>query len=202
MIDFSPLDRGETNLFGLSEGVTPDDLRAWTHESIATLRAIITQADDTAITFVPYDPDANDPYADDSMKNVGWTLGHLVAHATASSEESAAISSILARGVSYPVDLRLRYETPWQDIDTQAKALARLDESLRMRLGALDMFPTVPNITLLRELTPSGMARFGPLNAIAQFLSGLRHETGHYEQFREVLRQAQGGVTAISSISG
>jgi hypothetical protein len=194
MIDFSPLERGETNLLGLSEGVTVAHLRAWTRESVASLRAIIREADDAMITFVPYDPDANDPWADDAMKHVGWTLGHLVAHVTATSEESAATSAMLARGIAYPADPRLRYETPWQDIDTQAKALQRLDESLRMRLGALDMYPDKPHLETYRQLSPSGLVRWGPLNAPAQFLSGLRHEVGHTTQFRDVLRQARAAV--------
>lgn len=194
MIDFSPLERGETNLLGLAEGVTTDDLRTWTRESIATLLDIIREADDAAIVFTPHDPEANDPWADESMQHVGWTLGHLVAHVTASSEESAATSAILARGIPYPADPRLRYETPWQNIDTQAKALQRLQESLRMRLGALDMYPDVPHLSTYRELTPAGLARYGLLNAPAQFLHGLRHEVGHYEQFRKVLRQARVAV--------
>jgi hypothetical protein len=197
MIDFSPLERGETNLFGLSEGVTVDDLRVWTRESIATLLAIIRKADDAMITFVPHDPDAHDPWAEGDMQHTGWTLGHLVAHVTASSEESAAIAAMLARGIPYPAEPRLRYETPWEDIDTQAKAKRRLRESLRMRLGALAMFPDAPHLDTYRQLAPSGLARWGPLNAPAQFLSGLRHEVGHYAQFREVLRQAREAANSV-----
>ncbi len=196
MIDFSPLDRGETNLFGLVEGVTVTALRAWTHESIETMLAIIREATDAMITFVPHDPGADDPWADESMRHVGWTLGHVVAHVTASSEESAATSAILARGIPYPAEPRLRYETPWQDIDTQAKAVQRLEESLRMRLSALDMYPDRPSYETFRQLTPAGLARMGPLNAPAQFLHGLRHEVGHFAQMREVLRQAQAALVA------
>jgi hypothetical protein len=196
MIDFSPIERGESNLLMLADGVTVADLRAWTHESIETLLAIIGQANDEMTCFVPYDPDADDPFAEPEMRYVGWTLGHLVAHVTATSEETAATSAILARGIAYPADPRLRYETPWQDISTQEKARQRLKESLRMRLGALDMFPDAPHLNTFRQLSSAGLARYGLLNAPAQFLMGLRHEVGHYAQFREVLRQAMVAVSA------
>jgi hypothetical protein len=191
MIDFAQLTDSSIKLIDLSQRVSRADLRHATKTSIRTLVSVIEQADDAMITFVPHDPDANDPFAAPEEQHVGWTLGHLVAHVTATSEEAAAMSSLLARGVPFPRDLRLRYETPWRDIDTQAKALRRLHESLRIRLGYLATFPDKPNRTLLRDLSERAHERLGDLNAPATFLNGLRHEAGHYAQFRESLRQAQ-----------
>jgi hypothetical protein len=199
VIDFSAVERGELQLIDVARGLTHADLRAATQQSIQTLSEIIQRASDTMIVFLPHDPDAHDPFAAPEEQHVGWTLGHLVAHVTASSEEGAAISSILARGVSYPEGVRLRYETPWRDIDTQAKALQRLQESLRMRMGYLDTWPEAPHLDNLRPLSENARAHWGELNATASFLLGLKHEIGHYDQFREALRQAQAAAAAVGA---
>lgn len=191
MIDFAQLTDSSIKLIDLTQRVSRADLRHAAKTSIRTLVSIIEQADDAMINFVPHDPDANDPFAAPDEQHVGWTLGHLVAHVTATSEEAAAMSSLLARGVSFPRELRLRYETPWREINTRSKALRRLQESLRIRLGYPAAFPDKPNRTLLRDLSERAHERFGDLNAPATFLMGLRHEAGHYAQFREALRQAQ-----------
>jgi DinB superfamily len=201
MIDFSQVESGELKLADVAVGLTRTELRAATHESMQTLSEIIQRASDVMIAFVPHDTDAHDPHAAPEEQNIGWTLGHLVAHVTATSEESAAISSALARGVPYPADLRLRYETPWREIDTQAKALRRLHESLKMRLGYLETWPDVPHLDNLRQLSESAQTRWGDLNAVSTFLLGLKHEVGHYDQFREVLRQAQ-AAEAIPTRAG
>lgn len=198
MIDFAQLTDSSVKLIDLAHHATRRDLRHATKTSIRTLVSIIEQADDAMINFVPFDPDANDPYAKPEEQHIGWTLGHLVAHVTATSEEAAAMSSLLARGVPFPRELRLRYETLWQEIDTQNKALRRLQESLRIRLGYLTTFPDKPNRTLLRELSERAYEHFGDLNAPATFLMGLRHEAGHYAQFRDVLRQAQAAREAVA----
>jgi DinB superfamily len=191
MLDFTPVDNGETTLLTLSGSLSVDDLRRATTDSLDFIRNIIAQASDDMITFLPHDPEADDPHAPPEMQNVGWTLGHLVAHVTASSEEHAAVSSILARGIAYTPKPRLRYETDWTQLDTRAKTLQRLDESRRMRLAYLDAWPDVPHLTILREQNERLQEIFGDLNAPATFLAGLKHEQGHHAQFREVLRQAQ-----------
>ena len=191
MIDFAQLTDPSIKLIELTPRLTRVHLRHLTKRSIQTLMSIIEQADDAMINFVPDDPDANDPFAAPEEQHVGWTLGHLVAHVTATGEEAAAMSSLLARGVTFPREVRMRYETPWREVNTRAKALHRLQESLRIRLGYLAAFPHKPNRTALRELSERAQARLGDLNAHATFLSGLRHEAGHYAQFREALRQAQ-----------
>ena len=147
---------------------------------------------DADIVFDPSDPEASDPHAVEGEEEIGWGIGHLVAHVTASSEEWASYSSILARGVPYPADPRLRYETPWRDVDTKAKAVQRLEESRRMRLAFLATWPDSPDLETKRELSPRFVERVGEMNAAACFLFGLRHEVGH-------LRTVRRGQTADRS---
>lgn len=110
-------------------------------------------------------------------------------HVTASTEEWAAYSSILARGIVYPADPRLRYETPWRDVTTKAQCIQRLEESRRMRLAYLDTWPDEPMLDVKRDLSPRFIERVGEINATAAFLFGLKHEIGHYDQFRDVRQQ-------------
>ena len=190
-IDFSPIRNGTVKLGEYSRQFQVEDLRDTTNASIDYLLNIIRDASDAEINFIPYDPEADDPFALPEEQFIGWSLGHLVSHVTASSEESAAIASILARGVPYSREPRLRYETAWRDMNTRAKAIQRLEESRRMRLGYLSAFPDTPHLENLREISERARERYGFLNAISQYLSGLLHETGHYTQFQETARQAR-----------
>ncbi|MDX1990763.1 MAG: DinB family protein [bacterium] len=189
LLDFSPVQNGQLKILEFSKGFRVDDLRAAANGSIDTLLEILSGLDDTDVTFDPIDPDANDPYAKEGEENIGWSLAHLVAHVTATCEEWAAYSAVLARGIVYPAEPRLRYETPWRDITTHAQCVQRLEESRRMRMAALDMWPDQPFLDVKRELSPRYVERFGEMNAPACFLFGLYHEVGHYDQFREVRRQ-------------
>ncbi len=195
-IDFSALEAGEVSLLDFATQLSVEQLRQATNESIDTLLEIIRATDDAGVVFEPYDPDADDPYAVEGEKAIGWSLGHLVVHVTSSSEEWATYSSILARGIGYPAEPRLRYETEWKTITSQAQCIQRLEESRRMRLAYLDTWPDEPNLELLRELSPRFIELFGQFNAPACFLFGLKHELGHHDQFREALRQAQEAAQA------
>lgn len=190
MIDFAPVKSGEIKLMDYAVRFTVDDLRRFTNESIDTLLEILKGLDDADVTFDPVDPDADDPHALPGEEKIGWSLAHLVAHVTASSEEWAAYSSILARGIAYPPEPRLRYETPWREIRTYAQCVQRLEESRRIRLGYLNTWPDTPFLDVKREMSPRFIERFGEVNAPAALLFGLQHEVGHYAQFREVRRQA------------
>ncbi|MBZ0278771.1 MAG: DinB family protein [Anaerolineae bacterium] len=164
------------------------DLRAAVDESIDTMLSIIDGLTDADVTFDPIDPNADDPHALPGEEDIGWSLAHLIAHVTASSEEGAAQSSLLARGCT--TSERPRYETPWREITTQAQCVQRLEESRRMRLSYLDTWPDAPHLDVYRQVSPNFVAKFGEINAPAAFLFGLKHETGHHEQMREVRRQA------------
>ena len=196
VIDFSPVDRGELTLYDLSRSLTLDDLRAATNASLDTLLDIIGDADDFQLTHIPYDPEANDPYAPPELQHIGWSLAHLVVHVTASSEEAAAVASILARGIPYVREPRLRYETEWQTVTTRAQVLQRIDESRRIRLAYLDTFPDQPHLDVFQDVSERFLERFGKMNAYSRFLMGLRHELGHHDQFREAARQAREAITA------
>ncbi|MCB9453547.1 MAG: DinB family protein [Anaerolineaceae bacterium] len=187
-IDFSPItDQGMTYL-EFAKRFNRDDLRAVTNTSIDTMLDIIHDLNDGQVTYEPVDPDAHDSFAIEGEEDIGWTIAHLIAHVTASSEEGAALSSLLARGFS--TSERPRYETPWRDLTTQAQCVQRLEESRRMRLAYLDTWPDVPQLDVYREISPRFTEKFGEMNAPAAFLFGLKHEVGHYDQFREVRQQA------------
>ncbi len=188
-IDFSPIREGKQKYLEFAAQFSVDDLRAATNHSVNTLLEFLDGLTDAEVTFDPVDAHANDPYAAAGEEHIGWSLAHLVAHVTASSEEGAAYSSILARGIPYSTDLRLRYETPWRDITTHTQCVQRLEESRRMRLASLQTWPNKPFLDVLRELSPRFTERFGMMNAPASFLFGLSHEVGHYDQFREVRQQ-------------
>ena len=190
MIDFSPMRAGELTYldYAARENIGPSELKQLSDESIDTLLGLLDGLKDADIVFEPADPDADDPFAVEGEEEIGWNLGHLIAHVTASSEEGAALSSLLARGV--PASERPRYETPWRDINSVAHVRQRLEESRRMRNAYLETWPDAPLLDVCRDVSERFSARFGEMNAPAAFLFGLSHEVGHYEQIEEVRRQA------------
>ena len=190
MIDFSPMRDGEVSYmdYAARENIGPAELRALSDESVDHLLSLLADLTDADIVFDPDDPDADDPFAVEGEETIGWNFGHLIAHVTASSEEGAALSSLLARGI--PASERPRYETPWRDIETVAQVRQRLEESRRMRNAYLETWPDAPLLNIVRDVSERFTARFGEMNAPAAFLFGLSHEAGHYDQIEEVRRQA------------
>ncbi len=190
MIDFAPMREGELTYleYAARENIGAAELKQLSDESVDYLLRLLDGLSDADIVFDPDDPNADDPFAAEGEEEIGWNLGHLIAHVTASSEEGAALSSLLARGV--PASERPRYETPWRDITTVAHVRQRLDESRRMRNAYLETWPDAPLLAVCREASERFIARFGEMNAPAAFLFGLSHEVGHYEQIEEVRRQA------------
>jgi len=192
MVDFTPILNREKKFIDLwrDDNLTIQDLREATDTSIDYLLDLIADLEDADIRYEPVDEEANDPHAVEGEENIGWTIGHLIAHVTASSEEGAAYSSLLARGVP-DVEARPRYETPWRDVDTKSKAVQRLEESRRIRLSYLDTWPDDPHYDNLRQgLSERAQEYFGDLNAPATFLKGLSHEIGHYDQVKDAITQA------------
>ena len=199
-IDFKPVFESKVQMLEYSRRFSVQDLGRATNDSIDLLLNIIKDMNDADIVFAPFDPEANDPHAKPGEEHIGWGIGHLIAHITATCEEWAAYSSLLARGVAYGAEPRLRYETAWRDVDSKAKAVQRLEESRRIRLGYLATWPDKPNLEIKRELSPRFIERNGEINAAAAFLYGLKHEVGHYDQFREVARQiAEAKKTAVAA---
>lgn len=168
------------------ENLTPDDLRRLTNALIDDVLHMLRHCADADVTFVPIDPAANDTFASSEDEvGIAWTLGHVIVHMTASSEESAALAAELARGVEYHG--RSRSEVPWQTMKTMAQCRARLRESRRMRLASLDMWPDSPHLE--NSYTPREGAN--PIGPVARFLSGLRHDASHLAQLRDVIGQAR-----------
>lgn len=187
-IDYTPLYEQQIKYKQLADGLTADDIRREVHRLYDATKAILLQCDDADITFEPYDEHAHDPYAADHEQHIGWTLGHLVAHITASNEEGFVFSALLAQGI--PQGGRIRNEVDWQTLDTVEKAVQRLEESRRIVLAYLDAWPDTPNLTTYRAFSERAAAYFGDINAVASTLTGLSHHNEHMAQFAEVLQQA------------
>lgn len=186
MLDFDALHQKRITFEALCAGLTVADLHRLTDEMIDTQLDLLREARDADLLFLPSDPQAADKYAADaSEENLPWTLGHVIVHTTASSEETAAQASSLARGV--PTTGRSRYEVPWQTVSTLAELRQRLEESRRMRHAFLDTFPNQPDLTNA-YLADHPNAK--PRNAIQRFVSGLVHDYDHLPQIAEILRQA------------
>lgn len=192
-LDFSSVDAKTEQFIDMAARYTIDDLRAAASESVDWMLALLEDATDADVVFDPIDPQADDPYAKEQEEKIGWSLAHLVAHVTATSDEWASYSPILARGIAYPAEPRLRNEVDWQTLTTVAQTRQRLVESRRQRLAALDAWPDVPNLETRRVLSPRFEAWSGPMNATASFLLGLHHELQHRAQFEDVKGQAVAG---------
>jgi hypothetical protein len=187
MFNFQALHDKTMTIAELAEGVTVADLHRLSDESVDEILRLIGDCTDEDVVFQPIDPEANDPYAaDESDKDIAWTLGHVVVHCTASAEESAALAAEQARGVEYHG--RSRYETPWEAVTTIAQCRERLEESRRMRHASLEMWPHPPH---LENVFASNY--WGEYNAVGRFLLGLSHEYGHLAQIEEIVRQTHVG---------
>lgn len=184
MIDFTPVRHQEVTMQQFAASLSLDDLSQWTKESIAHFLKLLDSCVDEMVTFVPHDPEADDPYAADlSDRHLAWTLGHIVVHATASAEEYAAVAAELARGV--PFHGRPRYEMPWQQVTTIAQCRQRLVESQRIRLASLSMWPDQPHL----DLGYVPWEESGWVNAKGIFTWGLAHDDDHSRQVRALLPQ-------------
>lgn len=185
MIDFTPLRDREKTLSEIVAGLIVDDLRDLTNEMIDRQLALIADCTDEDVVFVPQDPAAEDKYAADA-EDVGlaWTLGHVIVHVTASSEEKAFLAAELARGIDR--EGRSRYETPWETVTTIAQCRERLEESRRLRLATLDVWPNPPHL----DITISYRRLPEPVNAIGRFVMGLIHDVDHLGQIEAIARQA------------
>ena len=186
LFDFAPYRSDDKKYADLTLSQT--DLRQYTNASIDHIQEIIAGATDFDVTFVPDDPIAKDIVTGDTLP---WTLGHVIVHATASAEEGAALALNLARGV--PIEGRSRYETYWETVTTIAQVIERLEESRRMRLAMLDAWPNPPHLETIWE-----HKRLGVMTAPSRFLYGLQHEDSHYDQLREIMRQAKAAAHQIA----
>ena len=186
MLNFQAFRSKEITLTDLVAGLTPDDLRKHTDEMVDTIRRLIANCVDGDVTFQPVDPAANDPFAADPAElKMAWTLGHVIVHTTSSAEEAAALAAELARGVEHHG--RSRYEVPWRTVHTIAECRDWLEESRRMRLASLGMWPVKPHLDNVCAAWTNGPQ----VNAAARFVLGLMHDDGHLAQIADIVRQAR-----------
>lgn len=186
MINLAYLTERKVTFAKLVAELTSADLCALTNQMIDRQLALIAGCDDAAVIFVPDDPQADDPYAAEPAEaKLAWTLGHVIVHVTATSEETAFIAAEMARGVVR--EGRSRYETPWETVTTIAQCRARLEESRRLRLATLDVWPNPPHldVTIPYRRLPE------PVNPIGRFVMGLLHDADHLGQIEDIVRQAQ-----------
>ena len=186
MLDFYRVRNKEITFDDLIKGLSIEDLRCLTNEMIDLQLSILSKSNNAEVVFIPQDPNAHDPFAETEKEvDISWTLGHVIVHVTASSEESAFLSAELARGVPHR-EGRSRYEVYWETITTIQQCRERLEESRRMRLSCLDVWPNAPHLDNAYE------SRFGiKVNPILQFVFGLSHDDSHLDQMREIIRQAK-----------
>jgi hypothetical protein len=186
MLDFTAVRNNEMTIMELTADLTVDDLRQLTNEMIDYQLGMIVDCIDEDVTFVPSDPEAHDPVAADPADiDLPWTLGHVIVHVTASSEEAAAMAAELARGVPHRGG-RSRSEVYWETVTSIAECRHRLEESRRMRLASLEMWPDEPYLDNTFQYRPDGE----PINAVGRFAGGLRHDDSHLEQIVKIIEQA------------
>jgi hypothetical protein len=186
VVDLQALRAQGTPLQEIAESLSVQDLRDLTNASIDEMLASIAGCTDHDVTFDPEDPEAYDSAAaDPADEGLAWTLGHVIVHSTASGEEYGFTGTQLARGVEFMG--RPRYEVPWETMETIEQCRHRLEESRRMRLALLDVWPDEPHL----DITYRPSERVGDINASAAFLRGLMHDAAHQDQVREIVRQAK-----------
>jgi hypothetical protein len=186
MIDLTYLTERKVTFAKLVAGLTPGDLRDLTNQMIDRQLALIAGCSAAAVVFIPDDPAADDPFAATPEETkLSWTLGHVIVHVTATSEETAFIAAEMARGVVR--EGRSRYETPWETVTTIAQCRERLAESRRLRLATLDVWPNPPHldVTIPYRRLPE------PVNAVGRFVMGLVHDVDHLGQIESIVGQAE-----------
>jgi len=194
MLDFDAVRDKQITFQAFVAGLTVEDLRSLTNEIIDDMLAKLTAIHDADVVFAPEDPEAEDTFANDNAEaKLPWTLGHVVVHVTASAEESAFLAAEMARGVEHHG--RSRFETPWKNVATAAQCRQRLEESRRMRLASLDMWPDEPH--LANTYIP--WKAMGEINAVGRFVLGLHHDWEHLAQIGEIVRQAKAARALVAA---
>ncbi len=186
MLDFTPVRNKQLTMAQLAEGLSRDDLRRLTNEMVDKMLALIAGCLDADVVFAPVDPKAHDgAAATEAEVSMPWTLGHVIVHTTASAEESAFLAAELARGVKWHG--RSRSEVHWTTVTAIEECRARLEESRRMRLAALDLWPDPPHLDNAYQPFEGSEA----VNCVNRFIRGLSHDDGHLGQIAEIVRQAK-----------
>lgn len=185
MLDFDAFQDGRITFSELVKDLRREDLVDLTNEMIDWISDQIAECVDQDVFFEPLDPEANDPHAEEAEDvTLPWNLGHVIVHITASSEESAFLAAELARGVQNHG--RSRHEIPWPSMQTITACRRRLEESRRMRLASLELWPDDPFLDILHRPYKTAPE----VNAIGQFVLGLLHDHDHLNQITDIVEQA------------
>jgi len=186
LLNFQDLRERKISIDELTSGLNKADLVQLTNEMVDSILTLIKECSDQDVIFMPNDPDAYDPYAEEE-KNIPlpWTLGHVIVHINASSEESAALASELARGVEFHG--RSRYEVPWESVITIDECRQGLEESRRICLASLEMWPDRPHLENFYQSQPKAPK----LNAVSRYVYGFSHTHSHLGQIMEIVTQAK-----------
>jgi hypothetical protein len=185
MLDFTAVRNRKMSLADLIVDLTRDDLHHLTNAMVDRILELIEGCLDADVTFPAIDPQANDTFASKPEDvSLSWNLGHVIVHTTASAEESAALACELARGVAFHG--RSRYEVPWQSVTRISDCRQRLEESRRIRLASLQMWPDKPDLNNIYEPWPGASC----INAIGRFVYGLMHDDSHLSQISVIVHQA------------
>jgi hypothetical protein len=186
MIDFTPIDEKEISWEEFSRQFTREDLIVQTNELTDKVLELIAGCTDADVVFQPSDPEADDPFAENPEDvDLAWNLGHVIVHITASAEESAFLAAELARGVKVE-PRRSRWEVPWQEVKTIEQCRGYLEESRRMVLASLEMWPDKPHLDNYYEPREGVQVR-----PVQRFLYGQWHADSHLGQIEEIVRQAK-----------
>lgn len=174
--DFEAVRSGRMSYAEMVGKLSHNDLITHTNQTFEKLGGpLVSHASGELALFVPSDSSAEE--------GAGWTVGHVVAHLTATWEETAAVAAMMARGVQ--IEVRLRYEVPWQELNTTARVKARLQESQRMCQAFLAAWPDEPHL----DITVTRIPALGPMNAIGLYALGIGHAQSHVAQIAETVRQ-------------
>jgi hypothetical protein len=186
MLNFQAVRDKQISLAELVVGLTRQDLGNLTKEMADTILNLVADCEDGDVTFEPVDPQAYDPHAASEAEiAMPWNLGHVIVHITASAEESAALAAELARGVDFHG--RSRYEVPWMEMKTILGCRGRLEESRRMCLASLEMWPQDAHLDNQVQAWSEGPI----VNAIGRFVLGLMHTESHLGQIENIVKQAK-----------
>jgi len=186
MLNFQAVRDRQTTLAELTTGLTRQDLSDLTNEMTEAILNMVADCEDSDVIFEPVDPQAYDPHAaTEAELTMPWTLGHVIVHITASAEESAALAAELARGVAFHG--RSRYESPWMETKTILGCRRRLEESRRMCLASLEMWPQEAHLENEVQAWQDGPI----VNAIGRFVLGLMHTESHLGQIGNIVKQAK-----------
>jgi hypothetical protein len=184
MLDFRAVRNKEISMEAFIEDFQREDLVKLTNEMVDIILKLIHGCLDADVVFVPDDPDAYDPFAEDEEDiDLSWTLGHVIVHINASMEESAVLAAELARGVAFHG--RSRYEVPWQSVTTIKECRERIKECRRICLASLDMWPISPHLDNTYQSHTDGPQ----INAIGRYVYGLMHTDSHLEQIEDIVHQ-------------